>query len=86
MLLVILLFRKTERERERGGRETERERGGRETEREREWERGRESEKEREREREREWKRGGEREVEYVFQSSRIIFIFKRNGGCLGIF
>ncbi len=58
------------RERERG-RERKREKG-------REREGGREREKERERERE--WKGGTD--VEY----GCFIFIFKRNGGCLGTF
>ncbi len=45
--------------------------------------RNREGERERERERERK----KERDVEYVFQLSKIvIFIFKRNDGCLGTF
>jgi hypothetical protein len=53
--------------------------GQREREREgvKEWKRGRERESEKE----------GEREVEYVFQLSRIvIFIYKRNDGCLVTF
>ncbi len=38
-------------------------------------------------ERERAREREKEREVEYVFQLSRlVIFIFKRNDGCLGTF
>jgi hypothetical protein len=49
-------------------------------ERERKRERGRERQRERKRERE------CEREADYVFQLSRIIFIFKRNDGCLRTF